>query len=148
VRTFGFSAVVLALFGCATSQPHSMSPSYGAAMSDVGRRFEVLGRALVGGRFELAQYELGEIEESFTGTLPHAQLPREGHPEVLPALVQTFSQAAIPDLRQALSTRNAAQSASAFGRMGKTCNECHLASGHVFIEVPLVPGHAVPVTAP
>jgi transposase len=42
----------------------------------VRRRFEILGRAAAGGRFDLADYELGEIEEQFLETLPHAAPPQ------------------------------------------------------------------------
>ena len=117
-------------------------------MSEVGRRFEVLGRALLAGRFELAEYELGELEESFTDTLPNAAPPREGHPEVLPGLEGTFRAIHLPDLRKALKARDGAQATKSFERMAAGCNHCHVEAGHGFIEVPRVPGHPVPVTEP
>jgi hypothetical protein len=121
---------------------------YGTAMGDVARRFELLGRAAIAGRFELADYELGEISEIFEEVLPHAALPKEGHPEVLPALVSAFLQKQVPELQRALTTRDRAQAAAAFARTATACNGCHQASGHGFIEVPLVAGHGVPNTDP
>lgn len=117
-------------------------------MADVGRRFELLGRAAAAGRLELADYELGEMGEQFVEALPLAALPREGHPEVLPALGTAFLQTAVPDLREALASHDLARVNAAFERTAQACNGCHLASGHGFIEVPTVPGRGVPVTEP
>ncbi len=117
-------------------------------MADVGRRFELLGRAVVADRFELADYELGEIGEVFEETLPEADLPREGHPEVLPAMVTAFTATNIPDLHQALAGHDASEITAAFERTASACNECHRDSGHGFIEVSLVAGRPVPVTDP
>ena len=80
MRRLSLALVVLA--GCARSAeappPSAPAVSYGAAMADVARRFELLGRAAQGGRYALASYELGEIGEVFEGTLPKAALPKEG----------------------------------------------------------------------
>jgi hypothetical protein len=43
-----------------------MHVGYGTAMADVARRLELLGRAIAGGRFELADYELGELDGGFS----------------------------------------------------------------------------------
>ncbi len=115
-------------------------------MVDVAHRFEVLGRAAVAGRFELADFELGEIGEQFEDTLPHASLPREGHPEVLPALASSFVHTNLPDLQRALSSHDRTAVTAAFERTASACNSCHQASGHGFIEIPLVAGHSVPNT--
>lgn len=122
--------------------------SFGTVMADVARRFELVGRAETAGRFELAEYELGEIDELFEGALPHATPPAEGHPEVLPARVTAFRVTTIPDLRRALATRDHAQVTTAFGRTATVCNGCHQASGHGFIEVPIAPGRGIPSTDP
>lgn len=117
---------------------------YGTAMADVARRFELLGRAASGGRFELAEYQLGEIEEQFTETLPHAAPPREGHPDVLPAMASAFAKTTVADLRRALTARDRTQFNTAFERAATACNGCHQASGHGFIEVPTTPGRMIP----
>lgn len=122
--------------------------SYGTVMADVGRRFEVLGRASNAGRYDLADYELGEIEESFADALPDADPPKEGHPDVLPALVSSFTTTTIPELRKAIAAHDRAAIAAAFEKTATTCNACHQASGHGFIEVPLTAGKSVPSTDP
>ena len=126
----------------------SAAVGYGTAMADVARRFELLGRAATAGRYELADYELGELEEQFVETLPRAAPPREGHPEVLPKLASAFARTTIADLRRGLAARDRAQFIGAFERAAKACNGCHEASGHGFIEVPTTPGHRIPNTDP
>lgn len=125
-----------------------LRPGYGTVMADVARRFELFGRAAAAGRFELAEYELGELEEAFTGALPHASPPREGHPEVLPELEKAFTATTLPLLRRGVATRDAAPLKQAFAEAATTCNECHQASGHGFIEVPTVMGQSIPNTEP
>lgn len=140
--------VTFATASCSRSEP-SPEPKphvgWGTVMADVGRRFELLGRAGTAGRFELAEYERGEIEESFE-TLGDAEPPKEGHPEVLAGLATTFTKTTLPELERALATHDRAQIDAAFARTATACNGCHQASGHGFIEVPTVAGHAVPST--
>lgn len=121
---------------------------YGTAMADVSHRFELLGRAGSAGRFKLAEYQLGEISEEFEETLPHATPPREGHPEVLPPLALAFLKTNVADLQSALATRDRSKFSAAFERTATACNSCHQASGHEFIEVPLVTGQSIPDTTP
>jgi hypothetical protein len=128
--------------------PPASEFGYGSVMADVAHRFELLGRAAGSGRSELAQYELGEIAEQFEKKLPFAALPRDGHTDVLPKLGAEFLRTNVPDLRRALATHDRGQVADAFARTASACNECHEASGHGFIEVPLVAGRSVPNTDP
>jgi mono/diheme cytochrome c family protein len=121
---------------------------YGTVMADVARRFELFGRAVQAARFELGEYQLGEISEQFAEALAHAAPPKEGHPEVLPALAAAFLNTNIPDLRRALAARDGDLISAAFARAATACNGCHQASGHGFIEVPSVAGHSIPNTAP
>lgn len=138
-----------ALVACSRSTEASTgSVGYGTAMADVARRFELLGLAAIAGRYELAEYQLGEIEEQFTETLPHALPPREGHPEVLPAMASAFTQTTIADLRRGLAARDRTQFDAAFERAATACNGCHQASGHGFIDVPTSPGRSIPNTDP
>jgi hypothetical protein len=124
------------------------APGYGTVMVDVARRFEILGRAIESRRFELADYELGELEEVFDETLPRAELPKEGHTDVIPGLVQSFRTERVADLRKALETKDPVKARAALERAVDACNGCHAASGHGFIEVPREPGKSAPVTDP
>jgi len=117
-------------------------------MAEVARRFELVGRAAAAGRYELAEYQLDEIGEAFEDALPRASPPKEGHPEVLPALAESFRGAQLPELSRALKSHDKAQIAAAFERAAGACNACHQASGHGFIEVPRVAGKSIPSTEP
>jgi hypothetical protein len=140
----------LACFACCSRPAAEPAPrtSYGSAMADVGRRFELLGRAANAGRFELAEYQLGEISEQFEDTLPRASPPKEGHPEALPPLALAFLRSEVPALRRALAARDPSQTAAAFEHVASACNACHQASGHGFIDIPGVAGRSVPSTDP
>ena len=127
--------------GPSTSGPR---PTWGAAMGEVGRRFEVVGRAATAGRVELARYHLGEIEEVFEDTLAHAEPPHEGQVSVLQPMRAAFLRGNIPELRRALDARDRQGFAAAFEHTAAACNGCHQASGHGFIEIPMAPGVAVP----
>ncbi len=151
-RAFRLSVLVLSIsitsvISCSRPSPRD-KVGYGTVMADVARRFELLGRAAAAGRFELADYELGEIEEQFQQALPRALPPKEGHPEVLPGIERTFLLTNVADLRRALRTRDRSQAGAAFERAATACNACHQASGHRFIEVPLGTGRSIPNTDP
>lgn len=148
------AVVVGATLGCSrptNTQPagegpaaSASRPTWGAAMGEVGRRFELVGRAATAGRVEFARYQLGEIEEVFEDTLTHADPPHEGQPAVLPPMRAAFLQTNIPELRRALDARDRQGFATAFAHTATACNGCHQASGHGFIEVPTTPGVSVP----
>lgn len=148
---FGLSVVVGPLLGCrrATSDPAprpevAPRPTWGAAMGEVGRRFELIGRAATANRTELARYHLGEIEEVFEDTLAHAEPPHEGQTAALQPLRAAFLQGNIPELRRAIEARDRQGFAAGFERTAAACNACHQASGHGFIEIPTTPGASVP----
>ncbi|HEX7478750.1 MAG TPA: hypothetical protein VF331_13160 [Polyangiales bacterium] len=132
----------------AAPPPAPARVAYGSVMADVARRFELLGRAASARRYELADYELGELGEQFQDALPHAAPPKEGHPDVLPRLAEAFLRTNLADLARALAAREPAGVTSAFERTATACNECHHASGHPFIEVPTTPGRSIPNTDP
>ena len=124
-----------------SSSPH---PTWGETMGEVGRRFELVGRAATAGRTELARYHLGEIEEAFEGPLTHAEPPHEGHVSVLQPMRAAFLQANITEIRRALEARDRQGFGAAFAQTAAACNGCHQASGHGFIEIPTTPGVTVP----
>lgn len=120
------------------------APRYGAVMAEVGRRFELAGRASAAGRFELASFEIEEMEELFEEDLPRAAPPKEGSSTSLPGIADAFLKTHLPELKKAAAAGDQAAFADAFQRAAGTCNACHKTSGHGFIEIPSVPGKAVP----
>ena len=137
--------LVVMSVGCTRASPAvEARPRYGAVMSEVGQRFERAGRAATAGRFELAAFEAGEIDELFREDLPRADLPKEGSSSALAAESDAFVKAYPARLKTAASARDLAAFSNAFRDAALACNACHQASGHGFIEIPTVPGKPVP----
>jgi hypothetical protein len=118
--------------------------SLGNVMVQVARRFEITGRAAKANRFELAEFEAGEIGELFETDVPNAELPKEGPTVHIPAMAKAFLEGAVPELKKAAATKDGAAFVSAFQRAASLCNACHLASAKGFIQVPSEPGKSVP----
>lgn len=130
---------------CAGAPPPPPPPArYGALMSEVGSRFERLGRAARARRLELAVFELEEIEEIFEEDLPRAEPPRESAGVNLAGVAQAFAQTDLPQMKAALQTKDRAAFKAAYARAAETCNGCHRTSGHAFIQIPTEPGESVP----
>ncbi len=139
--------LVLLALACACSRASPARPRYGEVMGEVGRRFELVGRAVAANRFELAAFEVDEMGEAFS-QLPRAEPPKEGDAKVLPPMVEAFRKTELPDLARAARGKDRRAFADAFARAAAACNACHVASGHGFIEVPTKPGKPVPDVEP
>jgi hypothetical protein len=119
-------------------------PRYGELMVEVGRRFELAGRGFRARRPELAGFELEELQELFAEDLPKAAPPRVNAGVDLAGLAGAFRQTNLAELQAAVRARDPRAFALAYGRAAETCNGCHRASGHAFIEIPTQPGAPVP----
>lgn len=117
---------------------------FGALMTEVGRRFELIGRAATAHRWQLAAYEVHELQEVFEDDLPHAKPPDEVKGVDLHAIESTFLKTNMPELKAAVDAKNDPALGKAIARAAATCNGCHEATGHAFIEVPSSPGATVP----
>ncbi len=124
--------------------PEHDAPHYGEVMSEIGRRFELTGRAASAGRFRLAEYEVAELGEALEDDLPRAEPPREGDPKKLEALLKELEAERLPALSSAAKAQDAETYVAAFAATAKTCNACHQATGHEFVEIPERPGASVP----
>jgi len=121
-----------------------LKESLGNVMVQVARRFEVAGRAASANRFELAEFEVGEIGEMFETDVPGAELPKEGPTAHIPLMAKAFLESTAPDLKKAAAAKDRAAFAAAFQRAASVCNACHQASAKAFIQVPSELGKAVP----
>jgi hypothetical protein len=128
----------------ASSAESVAKTSLGNVMAQVARRFELAGRAASANRFELAEFEAGEIEELFETDVPDAELPKEGPTAEIRPLAKAFLEANAPDLKKAAAAKDRAAFSAAFQRAAAACNACHRASAKGFIVVPSEPGKAVP----
>ena len=144
MRRLLFAAILLS---CSRSAPPA-PVRYGPIMAETGRRFELAGRAAAAGRFELAAFEAGELQELFEDDLPRAELPKEGPTATLPALASDFSKTHPPALKKAAAAKDRAAFADAFQRAATACNACHQASGRGFLEIPSALEKSVPNLEP
>lgn len=117
-------------------------------MADVARRFEIAGRAAAGNRFELAAYEADELGEIFENDVPRASLPKEGPTAQIPGLAKQFLATAPPALLKAAQAKDPVAFARAYADAAGQCNACHQSAEKGFIQVPMIPGQAVPVLVP
>jgi len=149
----GLCLAVVFVAGCSRATPPppeqaAQGPGLGEVMVTVGRRFETAGRAAVANRWELAVFEAGELGELFEEDVPHASPPKEGPTAQLAPMAKAFLASAPPDLAKAAASKDRAAFAAAFERAAAQCNACHAAAEKAFIQVPTVPGQAVPVLDP
>jgi hypothetical protein len=128
----------------AASTTTAPTASLGNVMVQVARRFEIAGRAANANRFDLAEFEAGEIEELFETDVPGAELPKEGPTAHIPAMAKAFREVNAPDLKKAAAAKDRSMFALAFQRTAAACNACHQASAKGFIQVPAEPGKTVP----
>lgn len=134
--------VALVTGACTGPAPSTSAPHFGDLMTQVGRRFELLGRAMQAKRWELADFELGELRETFAD-VPIAQIPKDVKADVA-RLARGFVPVIETTLQEAVSKRDAAGAATAFASAAQSCNACHQAAGRRFIEVPDKLGEAIP----
>jgi hypothetical protein len=118
-------------------------PRFGALMVEIGRRFELLGRAAEAGNLALARYEVEELDEVFAD-LPRAELPDDVGGTNLAGLADAFARTNLPELKAALASGRPREVAAAFAQAAAVCNGCHRQSERPFIRVASEPGRAIP----
>ncbi len=137
---FWFACVICA---CSRTENTGHKPRFGELMGDVGRRFELAGRAAAANRFELASFEVGEMGEVLA-ELPRAELPKEGNTAVLGSMTEDFRKTNLPALAAAAKNKDARAFTEAFANAAAACNACHVASGHGFVQISTSLGKPVP----
>ncbi|MBI5497113.1 MAG: cytochrome c [Deltaproteobacteria bacterium] len=123
-------------------------PRYGASMAQVGHYFELTGRALQGGRLELARWTVHELSETFDDDVAHARPPGRADTAELNKQDAAFRAGALNALVAASTRNDPAALTAAFAAAATSCNACHAAVGFSFLEVSGRPGDAVPTTLP
>lgn len=123
--------------------PMPPSRHLGEMMAEVGRRLERAGRAVDANRWELAAYDVGELEEVFEGEVAVVVTPEDVPLDVGKVAAQ-FARTQLPALERAIASRDRATFERAFAQTTDACNACHRAANHGYIEVPSVIGEAIP----
>jgi hypothetical protein len=137
-------AVLLAIAGgCSKAGAKPPPRRFGDAMAEVGRRFERAGRAVAAARWDLASYDLGEIEEVFADDLPRAERPGDVPIDPAPRAA-AFAATNLPALQKAAAARDRAAFDAAFAAAAAACNACHVEAQKAFIEIPATVDAEVP----
>jgi hypothetical protein len=134
--------------GESPNEAEESGPHFGDRMDGIGRRFERLGRAGMAGRWEFAAYEVDELRESFE-ELERVPVPEEelGNLDVAD-LVRALVASALPGVDSAVARQDSAAFRAAFRQVAQECNDCHHRAKRPFVQVPEVPGEAVPMLTP
>lgn len=148
------AAVSALLLVGACSKPAPITPApaphepkrYGPIMVAVGRHHEMLGRALVAERWELAAYAIRELDEELE-ELRQAEQPEEAHAN-LSELARAFPAAQLPPISQAITAHDLVAARAAYALASTACNGCHETAGFAFLVVPTEAGAPVPTIAP
>jgi hypothetical protein len=82
--------------------------------------------------WQLADYELGQIQQSFADA---ARLYPVFKSIPLAELIKNESGPPLADLRKAIDAKNLDDFATAFGKLTDACNRCHRAAGVGFIVI-------------
>jgi hypothetical protein len=137
------SLLVVLAVGCgAAQQPAATERPLGAAMVEVGMRFTRIGQEVLAARWDLAQYDLGELDEVFVRDLAHHSWHGNGK---LRQLSSAFAAGPLPAMRDAVRNKDLGAFRKSAADAVKACNDCHVAGNDAFIEVPLVLGAPSPV---
>jgi hypothetical protein len=143
-RGMKLTLVAIVLMSCAHAP--KPAPRLGEAMWEAGWRFQRAGQAARAGRWDLARYDLHELDEVFAEDIARA----ETHDEKVDIhkLAREFAQVQLPAMRAAVDAHDMQQFNSAIVAAAKSCNDCHKLVDKPFIEVPLEAGAEVPLLTP
>ena len=118
----------------------------GEMMAEIGRRLERSGRSVQAGRWELAAYDIEELEEVFEDEL--ALFVSADDALDIGKVAALFARTHLPTLEQAITARDRTAFERAFATTTEGCNSCHRAANHPYIEVPSGIGEPIPRLTP
>jgi hypothetical protein len=128
--------LAVSLCACRAGEPRAAAapayvPGLGEIMAANQMRHIKLWYAGEAGNWELASYEVDELEEGFADAVRfHPQ--HEGAPRPLTQLVPEFTGGPVAALRAAIRDRSEPKFEAAFDALSEGCNGCHRAAGFGF----------------
>jgi hypothetical protein len=140
VLVFAVAACGLGSHGVAKAPPR-----LGEAMWEAGWRFQRAGQAARAGRWDLARYDIKELDEVFRDDVARAESDERVD---IHKMAREFSAAQIPPLDAAVRAHDMPGFQAALVAAAKSCNDCHRVTGKPFIEIPLEAGAEVPLLTP
>ena len=119
----------------ATAAAAAEAPELGAQMLELQIRHARLWQAGQGRNWLLAQFQLAELREAFSGVAEtngdHASLQPQRLAVVLPAMVDP----ALAQLQAAIDAHDGAKFDAAYDALSASCTGCHSAAGHGFLVI-------------
>jgi len=82
--------------------------------------------------WDLAEYEVGEIKETFSDVQDY--VPRYRNIPV-GEMIEAIMTGTIADIESAITTRDPPKFSAAFDKLTESCNFCHAATGRPFIAI-------------
>jgi hypothetical protein len=111
-----------------------LKPGLGEIMGVIQQHHAKLYYAGTKANWPLAEYELGEIQESlddamkFYPKFKDVSLP-------LTELIPTMTKASLALVREAIGQKNEKSFVQAFGALSASCSNCHEAANHPFVKI-------------
>ena len=131
---FGFApALLLAALGvsCAGGAGDAYAPGLGEIMSATQMRHLKLGLAADARNWDLAAYEVDELEEGFADAVRfHPE--HKAAPRPLTQMIPDFTAGPVGALREAIEMKSASAFTSAYDALTRGCNGCHVEAGFAF----------------
>ena len=134
-------SALLSMTGYAESPSKTYTPGLGEFMMTNQTHHDKLWFAGMNKNWELADYELGEIEETLEYIVKY-QPNFDKKP--IAKLVPVYTTQPIEDLKSAIKAKNVEQFTKAYGELTSACTACHQATGRAFIQLqqPITPAYS------
>jgi len=117
--------------GCASAAGERYAPGLGEIMSATQMRHLKLWLAAEAQNWDLAAYEVDELEEGFADAVrfhpEHKTAPRP-----LTQMIPDFTAGPVGALREAIDAKSANAFTSAYDALTQGCNGCHAEAGFAF----------------
>jgi len=117
--------------GCASAAGEPWAPGLGEIMSATQMRHLKLWLAAEAQNWELAAYEVDELEEGFADAVrfhpEHKTAPRS-----LMQMIPDFTAGPVGALREAIDAKSTSAFTSAYDALTTGCNGCHAEAGFAF----------------
>ena len=123
--------LLVAAAGCSREPPESYAPGLGEIMTLQQMRHSKLWFAGQANNWELAAYELKELQEGFDDVVKFHPT-HEGAPLPLAQLVPEMIESPLKDLEEIVAAKDRGRFFTGFDDLTKACNACHEAASFGF----------------
>jgi len=111
-----------------------LKPGLGEIMGVIQQHHAKLYYAGTKANWPLAEYELGEIQESLDDSMKFYPKFKEV-PLPLTELIPNMTKASLAQVRAAIEQKNEKSFVQAFGALSVSCSNCHEAADHPFVKI-------------